>query len=78
MSLKDHLLASGQSVAEVAARAGTPTPHLYNILNLVRRPRPELAMAIEVASHSVIRAAVLLGLEPLPQDPPPASLGEAG
>ena len=63
MSLKDCLLASGQSVDEVAGRAGTPTAHLYNILAGNRRPRPELAMALEAASGGVLRASVLLGLE---------------
>lgn len=62
MDLKSLLLASGQTVAEVATRAGTPTGHLYNILNRVRRPRPELAMKLEAASKGVLRADVLLGL----------------
>lgn len=63
MSMKERLLASGQTVAEVAARAETPTAHLYNILNGVRRPRPELAMKLEAASRGVLRATELLGLE---------------
>ena len=76
MNLKDRLLASGMSVSEVAKAAGTPTPHLYNILNQVRRPRPELAMAIEAASKGVIRAAWLLGLERPPdvQSSPPSGI----
>ena len=61
--MKDRLLASGQTVAEVATRAGTPVAHLYNILNGVRRPRPELAMKLERASRGVLRATEILGLE---------------
>lgn len=73
MGLKDILLASGQTVAEVARRAGTPPAHLYNILNRVRRPKPALAKAIENASGGVIEAAVLLELKAGPdQVPPPA------
>jgi hypothetical protein len=73
MSMKDRLLASGQSVAEVAARAETPTAHLYNILNRVRRPRPELAMRLEIASHGVLRATELLGIESPSSSSPPAA-----
>jgi hypothetical protein len=65
-SLKDILLASGQTVYGVASRAGTPPGHLYNILNRVRRPLPPLAKAIERASNGVIRAVWLLELEPAP------------
>jgi transcriptional regulator with XRE-family HTH domain len=71
MNLKDRLLASGMTVAEAAGRAGTPPAHLYNILNRIRRPKPPLAKAIEAATNGVIRAAVLLELEPEPSDPPP-------
>ncbi len=70
--MKDRILASGQTVAEVANRAGTPVAHLYNILNRVRRPRPELAMKLEKASGGVLRATELLGLEdhgPSPSSP---------
>lgn len=70
VSLKDTLLASGQTVAKVAAAAGTPPAHLYNILNRVRRPKPKLAKAIESASHGVIRAVWLMDLEPGPDHSP--------
>lgn len=73
MSMKDRLLASGQTVAEVATRAETPTAHLYNILNGVRRPRPELAMKLEAASRGVLRATELLGLEPHSPSSPAAA-----
>jgi len=68
MGLKDTLLASGQTVAEVAARAKTPPAHLYNILSGKRHPRRGLAKRLQVASKGVLRAAVLMGLED--QDPP--------
>lgn len=55
MGLKDRLISNGLSVAEVAKAAGTPTGHLYNILNRVRRPRYELALKIEIACNGVIR-----------------------
>jgi transcriptional regulator with XRE-family HTH domain len=54
MSLKERILSKGMTVAEVAARAGTPPAHLYNILNRVRKPRLDLALSIEAATGGVI------------------------
>jgi transcriptional regulator with XRE-family HTH domain len=69
MSLKDRLLSHGLSVSAVAQAAGTPTAHLYNLLNRVRRPRPELAMRIEAATNGLIPAWELLGLDPPAHQP---------
>ena len=62
--LLSHLLASGQSAAEVAARAKTPVSHLYNILAGIRSPKRALALALQDASRGVLRAGVLMGIEP--------------
>lgn len=71
-NLKDRILAHGMTVSEVAARAGTPTAHMYNLLNRVRRPRPELAKAIEAATHGVILWTEFFEDPPAVQDPPPS------
>lgn len=55
MDLKERILANGMTVEEVAQRAGTPTAHLYNLLNRVRRPRYELAAKIESATNGIIK-----------------------
>jgi transcriptional regulator with XRE-family HTH domain len=60
MSLKDRIIAAGLTVDEVAKAAKTPSAHLYNILNLKRRPRPELAEKIERACKGVITAEELI------------------
>lgn len=54
-NLKERLLAGGYSVAGVAEAAGTPSAHLYNLLNRVRRPRYALAKRIESATAGLIR-----------------------
>lgn len=87
MDLKDRILASGLSVAEVARRAGTPTAHLYNLLKGIRRPRFSLAKRIEAATDGLIRwteffdGPVPLHMERAAGEPAPAVLAvdqEAG
>ena len=77
MSIKDRIIASGQTVAEVAGRAGTPTAHLYNILAGVRRPRLELAEALETACSGVVTWAEFLRAKRAADHEPPPSDPEA-
>lgn len=60
MGLKDRITNAGLTVKQVAEAAGTPSAHLYNILNHVRRPRPELAEKIEEATQGLISAEELI------------------
>ncbi len=76
-NLKDRVLAQGMTVAEVAGRAGTPTAHMYNLLNRVRRPRPELAKSIESATGGLIRWTEFFEDPAAVQDSPPESLDPA-
>jgi len=69
MNLKDRIIAQGMTVAEVAARAGTPTAHMYNLLNRVRRPRVPLAQAIETATGGVIKWTEFFETVAAPADP---------
>ena len=74
-TLKDRIIASGQTVAEVARRANTPPAHLYNILAGNRRPRLELAEALETACNGVITLTEWLRAnrrDQVPSSPPAA------
>jgi transcriptional regulator with XRE-family HTH domain len=74
MTLKDRITANGMTVAEVAERAGTQRPHLYNILNRVRKPRLDLALSIEAATHGLISWQELIN--PAATQPSSPSLDE--
>jgi len=77
MNIKDRILASGQTVTEVANRAKTPPAHLYNILAGIRRPRLELAEALESACNGVVRWDEFMKAKRAAQEPPPAELDPA-
>lgn len=76
-SLKDRIIASGQTITEVAGRARTPAAHLYNILAGVRRPKLELAEALETACRGVVRWDEFLKSKRMAQTPHPSDPHEA-